>query len=128
MNRQNIRMIAPILGATILALSIGTMAKANDLKGYMVGLVKLKNKDWIAEYRPKTAELLAKYGGRILVRGKPSVVLEGSAPDANAILIVEFPSMEKAQAWYNDPEYKPLIQLRQTGSEVDFVLVEELKP
>jgi uncharacterized protein (DUF1330 family) len=103
-------------------------AEAADTKAYLVGLVTVKNKDWVKDYRPKTAELLKKYGGRILVRGKPAEVLEGSAPEADAILVVEFPSMEKASAWYNDPDYQPLIELRQTGAEVDFVLVKGLTP
>lgn len=103
-------------------------AEAADTKAYLVGLVTLEHKDWIKEYRLKNTELLKKYGGRILARGKPAKVLEGAAPDADAILIVEFPSMEKATAWYHDPDYQPLIKLRQTGSEVDFVLVKALTP
>lgn len=37
-------------------------------------------------------------------------------------------SMDKARAWYSDPDYQPLIELRQRGADVDFVLVEELAP
>lgn len=119
--------ISSILAAAIIALSLGAPAEAADTKAYLVGLVTVEHKDWVKVYRPKTAELLKKYGGRILVRGKPAKVLEGTAPDADAILVVEFPSMEKANAWYSDPGYQPLIKLRQTGSEVDFVLVEGLE-
>jgi uncharacterized protein (DUF1330 family) len=32
--------------------------------------------------------------------------------------------MEHARAWYNDPEYAPMKQLRQTGSRLNFLLVE----
>jgi uncharacterized protein (DUF1330 family) len=32
----------------------------------------------------------------------------------------------QARAWYNDPEYAPLITLRQTGADLDFILVEGL--
>jgi uncharacterized protein (DUF1330 family) len=32
--------------------------------------------------------------------------------------------MEKARAWYNDPEYAPLIKLRQARSKLDLLLVE----
>lgn len=101
-------------------------AQADEGKAYLVGLVTVENRDWVKEYRQKNTELLKKYGGRILVRGKPAKVLEGAAPDAHAIVVVEFPSMENASAWYNDPDYQPLIKLRQTGAEVDFVLVKAL--
>jgi uncharacterized protein (DUF1330 family) len=32
--------------------------------------------------------------------------------------------MEHARAWYHDPEYAPLIKLRQGGSDVEGVVVE----
>jgi uncharacterized protein (DUF1330 family) len=91
------------------------------------GLVTVANKDWVAEYRAKNTEILKKYGGRILARGKPSVTLEGTAPDVNTMIVVEFPSMEQAKAWYEDPDYQKLVRLRQTGSQADFVLIEGMK-
>ena len=53
-------------------------------------------------------------------RGK----LEGAAPDITNITMVEFPSMEHARAWYNDPDYAPMKHLRQAGSRLTFLLVE----
>jgi uncharacterized protein (DUF1330 family) len=32
--------------------------------------------------------------------------------------------MERARAWYNDPEYAPMKRLRQAGSQLNFLLVE----
>jgi uncharacterized protein (DUF1330 family) len=122
-----IRSFTGIVPSALLAFCLITTAEASDSKAYMVGLVTVDNKDWIAEYRSKNSELLDKYGGRILVRGKPAEVLEGKAPDVHAILVVEFPSMDQARGWYNDPDYQPLIKLRQTGSKADFLLIEELK-
>jgi len=118
---------AAVFANLLAAFSIGAL-HAEEAKGYLVGLVHLTNKDWIAEYRSQNGPLLEKYGGRILVRGPAAEVLEGEAPEADAILLVEFPSIQQAQAWYQDPEYQPLIELRQTGADVDFVLVEELQP
>ena len=122
-----IRGVKALLPSVLIAFCLSATAQASEPKAYMVGLVTVDNKDWIAEYRSKNAELLKKYGGRILVRGKPAEVLEGNAPDAHAVLVVEFPSMDQARGWYNDPDYRPLIELRQTGSKVDFLLIEELK-
>jgi uncharacterized protein (DUF1330 family) len=50
--------------------------------------------------------------------------LEGTTPLPNVMVVLEFPSLEQARAWYRDPEYAPLIKLRQSGSEIDLVLVE----
>jgi uncharacterized protein (DUF1330 family) len=68
---------------------------------------------------------VAKHGGRYVVRTScPWEVLEGSAPHKTNITMIEFPSMEHARAWYTDPEYAPMKELRQTGSRLDFLLVE----
>jgi uncharacterized protein (DUF1330 family) len=32
-------------------------------------------------------------------------VLEGTPPQLTGLTIIEFPSIEQARAWYNDPEY-----------------------
>jgi uncharacterized protein (DUF1330 family) len=115
-----------ILATALVFAPVGKPAKSAEQKGYVVGTVTFENKDWVGEYRPKTAKLVEKYGGRILVRGKPVDVLEGSAPDADAILVVEFPSVQKARAWYNDADYAPLKVLRQGGSKSNLVLINAL--
>jgi uncharacterized protein (DUF1330 family) len=52
--------------------------------------------------------------------------LEGEGKLPSVIVVLEFPTMAQARAWYNDPEYAPLIKLRQSGSDLDFILVEGL--
>jgi len=96
------------------------------MPAYAIGRLKMNDPSWRSEYGPKTGALVQKHGGRYLVRGGKSERLEGNTPVPDAIVVLEFPSMERAKAWYNDPEYAPLIKLRQTGSELDFVLVEGL--
>ena len=76
------------------------------------------------EYGPKTEALVVKHGGKYLVRGGAMERLEGTGQLPSVIVVLEFPSMAQAKAWYNDPAYAPLIKLRQTGSDLDFVLVE----
>jgi uncharacterized protein (DUF1330 family) len=34
--------------------------------------------------------------------------------------------MAQARAWYHDPAYAPMIKLRQSGSDLDFILIEGL--
>jgi hypothetical protein len=47
-----------------------------------------------------------------------------AAPEVTNITMIEFPSMEHARAWYHDPEYAPMKRLRQTGSRLNFLLVQ----
>jgi uncharacterized protein (DUF1330 family) len=64
-------------------------------------------------------------GGRLIGIGRSWKVRPHAAP---VLLMIEFPSMEDARAWYNEPEYAPLKKLRQTGAKLDLILVESLPP
>ena len=79
-------------------------------------------------YREKTMELVAKHSGCFLVRPDCSVDrLEGEPVIKTGMVVIEFPDRTKAQAWYDDPDYQPLKELRQTGSQLDLVLVDGLE-
>jgi uncharacterized protein (DUF1330 family) len=39
------------------------------------------------------------------------------------MFILEFPSVEQAKAWYHDPAYRGLIDLRQSGADAEIVVV-----
>jgi uncharacterized protein (DUF1330 family) len=91
---------------------------------YFIGRLKLKDASWMAEYAPPTRALVEKHGGRHLVVGGEMQQQEGDGPLPDSMVVLEFPTKEQALAWHNDPDYAPLIALRQSGSDLDFVLVE----
>jgi len=67
------------------------------------------------------------YGGRYVARGGAAEGLEGGyAP--KRVVILEFPSVERAKAWWDSPEYQPLRAIRQRASRGDLLLVEGLAP
>jgi uncharacterized protein (DUF1330 family) len=41
------------------------------------------------------------------------------------LFILEFPSLAQAKAWYNDPAYAELIDLRQSGADAEIVALTE---
>ncbi len=95
------------------------------MAAYVVVHVNIQDPSWLAEYGPKAEALIQKHGGRYLVGGGAAMeVLEGNNPLPSAIILLEFPSTEQAKAWYNDPEYAPMITLRQSGSDANIVVVE----
>jgi len=75
------------------------------------------------DYRKTVLPTIEAYGGRFLVRGGKMEVLEGNWPP-HRIVIVEFPSVEKARAWWNSPEYAAPKALRQATSSTEMILVE----
>jgi uncharacterized protein (DUF1330 family) len=96
------------------------------MAAYAIGYLDMRDPSWVKEYGPKTQALVEKYGGEYLVRGSTIERLEGSGELPSVVVVITFPSMEQAKSWYNDPEYAPLIKLRQSGSDLDFILVEGL--
>ncbi len=92
----------------------------------IVRVLEIRDTAWRAEYGPKTAALVEKHGGKFLVGGGAKEGLEGNEKVPSNIVVLEFPSMEHAKAWYNDPDYAPLIKLRQSGSDAEIVLLEGL--
>ena len=55
----------------------------------------------------------------------PVTKLEGE-PIKTGMAVIEFPDRKAAEAWYGDPDYQTLKALRQSGSRLDFVLVDGL--
>jgi uncharacterized protein (DUF1330 family) len=95
------------------------------MPAFAIGLYNIRDVSWRPAYREVVDKLVAKHGGRYVARTtNPWEVLEGAAPDVTHVTMIEFPSMEHARAWYNDPEYAPMKRLRQAGSRLNFLLVE----
>ena len=94
------------------------------MPAYMIAELKITDESWRAEYGPKVQELTTKHGGKPIARGVPDSKLEGDRALPDGLVIVEFPSLEQAKAWYNDPEYAPMIKLRQTGAITEITLID----
>jgi uncharacterized protein (DUF1330 family) len=58
------------------------------------------------------------------VRGGPVELVEGERNSARKFVIVEFPTMERARAWYRSPEYAQALKVRATALTRTLVFVE----
>ena len=96
------------------------------MAAYIVAQLDVKNTNWQKEYGPKAGALVQKHGGKILAGAGSTVEhLEGNRTLPSVMFLLEFPSAEQAKAWYNDPEYAQMIDLRQTGADADIVVLTE---
>lgn len=84
-------------------------------KGYFVAHIEVTNPDNYAEYRDKASTTLAQYGGKYLARGGDLETVEGE-PLPSRTVVLEFPSIDAARAWYNSPEYQAIIGIRHANS------------
>ncbi len=93
------------------------------MAGYLVLNIAVKDPEKFEEYRQKAAPLIEKFGGRYLIRGGDMRRLEGN-PQLNRLVVLEFPTVEAAQRFYDSAEYQPLLKLRLASTRSDTVLVQ----
>ena len=72
--------------------------------------------------RVRPARSIPAHGGAFLVHGSVPEVLEGDAP--GALVLIGFPDLEHARAWYGSPEYQAILPLRTRNSEGFAVLLD----
>ena len=74
------------------------------------------------KYQTLAQASIEQYGGRYVVRGGAIETIEGEPP--HAIVIVEFPSIERAREWYRSPEYAEALTIRPSALNRRLLLVE----
>jgi len=92
-------------------------------KAYVLIDLDVTDPERFARYREMSTAAAAQYGGRFLVRGGRSEVLEGDS-DPGRTVVLEFDDMEAARRWYGSPEYTVAREVRQAASTGSFLLVE----
>ena len=93
------------------------------MPGYVLAEIEITNPDGYREYTTMVPATIQKYGGRFLVRGGRSDVLEGDWPQRRRV-IIEFPSYEQARKWFDSPEYEKPKAMRQANSKGRLLLLE----
>lgn len=73
-------------------------------------------------YTPKAAASMTGHPMKVLAAYGRQDVLEG--PDVEGVVIVEFPSLEEARAWYDSPAYRHAREYRFRGADYRAVIVE----
>jgi uncharacterized protein (DUF1330 family) len=79
--------------------------------------------DALAEYRRRNTDAVGGHGGAFVVRGGEHEVLEGEW-DTRRLVVIEFPDMTAARAWWESDEYAPLKELRRGASTTNIILVD----
>jgi uncharacterized protein (DUF1330 family) len=93
------------------------------MAAYVIAEVNVTDPKLYEDYRKMVPATIEKYGGRFVVRGGTVETKEGGWSPAR-LVVVEFPSMERARAWYHSGDYAPALALRQRASQGKLILVE----
>ena len=82
------------------------------MAAYVIADIEVTDRPAFQEYRNRVGATVEQYGGRFMVRGGRVNPKEGDW-QPRLLVMLEFPSLEEAERWYNSSEYKPLIAMRE---------------
>lgn len=92
-------------------------------KGYLLFRSEFPDKEAIRPYGRAVVPLAARFGGRFIALADAPEAVEGS-PDTRRIVILEFPSLEAARAFWTSPDYAEVKKLREGVGTVEALLFE----
>lgn len=93
------------------------------MPAYVVVEVEVQDAERYETYKPMVPPTLAAYGGKFVVRGGATETLEGDW-SPKRLVIFEFPSVERAKAWWGSEEYAEAKALRQATARTRMIVVE----
>jgi uncharacterized protein (DUF1330 family) len=91
------------------------------MKGYIVANVTVEDADAYEPYRAHVEPIIARYGGRYLVRGGAIEVREGE-PGISRLVILEFPSVGAARIFYESEDYQAILPIRHGNARSTLVI------
>ena len=93
------------------------------MPAYILVDITINDPQTYERYKLLTPASIAAYHGRYLVRGGRTEVLEGDW-EPSRLVILEFPGVEEAKAWWDSEEYAAAKALRQSCATTEMLLVE----
>jgi len=96
------------------------------MSAYVIVNVKVLDPEIYQEYVKLSPATISAHGGRFVARGGKTEVLEGELP-ANRVVVLEFPSYERAREWWHSEMYREPKALRQSASEASMILVDGIQ-
>lgn len=93
------------------------------MAAYVIVDIEVTDPAGYAEYRKLAGPAVAAFEGRFLVRGGATTTLEGDWHPARIVLL-EFPSVERAQAWWASDAYREARNIRHRTAVTDMIIAE----
>lgn len=93
-------------------------------KGYLIAHIRVQDAEAFEKFKQLSGPAIKAHGGKVLVRNPSPDHREGAAQ--GLAIVIEFESLEVAQAFYESEAYTKARGIREKISETDLVLVEGL--
>ena len=93
------------------------------MKAYIIVDVNITNPSRYEDYKKLTPASLVPYEGKFIVRGGTTETLEGEWSPGR-VVILEFPSVQQAKAWWSSAGYATAKVIRQSSADTKMIMVE----
>jgi uncharacterized protein (DUF1330 family) len=93
------------------------------MSAYVIVEIDVQDPADYEEYKKQAHATVVAKGGKYIVRGGKTEVLEGDW-QPKRIVVLEFPSMDRAKEWFDCEEYREPRQLRRRSARTNMILVE----
>jgi uncharacterized protein (DUF1330 family) len=94
------------------------------MTAYLIVDTKITNPQAFEEYKLRAKPIAEKFGGIYRARGGAMDVRETQLWSPSRMVLIEFPTMEAAQAFVDSKEYAPVMLLRQDNAQCTLFLLE----
>ena len=93
------------------------------MPAYIIARVQVTDWERYREYTRATPAAIERFGGRSVVRGGEMITLEGPQ-ETGRVVIIEFPSLDQAKAFYHSEDYSRAKKLRAGAATGQFLAIE----
>ena len=94
------------------------------MPAYVVAHFTIDDEQAYRRYAEAFARVIAPYNGEVLAADDNKPILEGEAPQGRTV-ILRFPDMETATAWWKSPEYQEIAEHRRAGTSPYLITIVE---
>ena len=96
----------------------------SEKSAYILVDVDIHNPEIYESYKKQVLPIVTAFGGEYIARGGALDVVQDELWSPTRIVLLKFPSMPKAKAFIESPEYAPVKQMRMDNSTGTLVIVE----
>jgi uncharacterized protein (DUF1330 family) len=94
---------------------------------YAIALLNIVDRERYSAYVCGFMEIFSRHSGKLLAVDEEPTVKEGDWPYTRTVLI-EFPTAEAFDAWFNSPDYQALAKHRHAASTGSIVVIKKFTP
>ena len=93
------------------------------MASYLIANYNVLDQDGYNQYLSTVEATISAHDGKILVAGPGSTPIEGDPGEITVVL--EFPTRQALEGWYDSSEYQEVIHLRTDNTEGSLVFADE---